>query len=293
MTFHFDQLLLPMSDDYSTIEHDFLHVKDYFSNYKFTYKERKSKLDFLLNIGNETVQDTTSLITSSKDQLVEVKNVYKQIDKEIKDLSVKVYEEEVNLKQATKHLEALLEEEKSLEQEYNYLYSLNEKLLVNDKLNQEFDTMEHEINSLFVGIDNFRSLIDSSKTESKLTEERELRELRNDLAAKQKRLTIINTDNYIEDIYYWHKQYQEIMEKLVGTLSISTGEGKCSIRIQRSDGNNSYIIEVALRGKHMIDASISKNVEEEMLKEFERLKGYSLKINDARLLLLFLSVNNY
>lgn len=280
-----------MDDDYSTIEHDFLHVKDYFSNYKFTYKERKSKLDFLLNIGNESIQDTTSLITSSKEQLVEVKNVYKQIDKEMKDLSIEVYEEEANLRQATERLEILLEEEKRLEQEHGHLYSIGEKLLINDKLNQEFDAMEHEINNLFVGIDHLKSQVDSSKIESKLAEEKKLRELRNDLAAKQKRLTIVNTDNYIEDIYCWYKQYQEILEIVVGVLDISIEEEKCCVQIKRSTDGNDYVVEVILRGKSLIDTSISKNVPEDKYKEFEQLKEYSMKINDARLLLLFLSVN--
>ena len=62
-----------MEDDFSTIDHDFLHIKDYFSNYKFGYKERLSKLDFFQNLNNESTIDTSELILSAKSQLVEVK----------------------------------------------------------------------------------------------------------------------------------------------------------------------------------------------------------------------------
>lgn len=51
-----------MSKDFSRIEHDFLHSKNCFSNYKFIYKERKSRLDFFQNINNDVIQDSTELL---------------------------------------------------------------------------------------------------------------------------------------------------------------------------------------------------------------------------------------
>ena len=123
----------PMKEDYSTIEHDFLHVKDYFSNYKFTYKERKSKLDFLLNINNVPVGD--NLISSSKQQLVDVKNLYKEIDHELKNLSLDVRKEETLLEDNKKIHKRLCEEEEQLNEEFKKYSALSEKLELNDRLN--------------------------------------------------------------------------------------------------------------------------------------------------------------
>lgn len=274
-----------MKEDYSTIEHDFLHVKDYFSNYKFTYKERKSKLDFLLNINSVPVGDTSSLISSSKQQLVDVKNVYKEIDQELKNLSLDVYKEETLLEDNKKVHKRLCEEEEQLNEEFKKYSVLSEKLELNDRLNQEFDLIDGEIKSIFLEIDNLKSEMNPMKIESKSAEEKQLKDLKCELAAKQKRLTIINTDNYIEDSYYWHKQYEMMLERAFGELNIRSVDDKICIKLQKSE--NQYI-EIMLQDKKIVDASISKHFSEEKIREFEAFKEYSIQINDARLLLSFL-----
>lgn len=282
-----------MKEDYSTIEHDFLHVKDYFSNYKFTYKERRSKLDFLLNITNEPARDTTSLIASSKEQLVEAKNIYKKLDEEMKELSVETYNEEQSLARNTERLAELNELESSLQREYSHLVDLHEKVLINDRLNEEFDKIEDGINGIFSEIENKRALISASPVESKLEEERQLKETRNDLAAKQRRLTIINTENYIEDIFYWEKQYLEVLEKIFGTITISSSEDRSCLKVTMNNPlKNNPVLEMNIKGKRLLDCFISKNsLTEEQLAEFEKIKEYSLKINEARLLLIYFAIN--
>ncbi|ELA41819.1 uncharacterized protein VICG_01171 [Vittaforma corneae ATCC 50505] len=282
-----------MKEDYSTIEHDFLHVKDYFSNYKFTYKERRSKLDFLLNISNEPAHDTTSLIASSKEQLVEVKHIYKKLDEEMKELSVEVYNEEQLLSQNTEKLNELNKLESSLQKEYNHLVDLHEKVLVNDKLNEEFDEIENGIKRVFGEIESKKSLIGTFSIESKLEEERQLKEVRNDLAAKQRRLTIINTENYIEDIFYWEKQYLEVLEKIFGTITINSSEDRSCLKITMNNpSKNNPVLEINIKGKKLLDCFISKNnFTEKQQAEFERIKEYSLKLNEVRPLLIYFAIN--
>lgn len=271
--------------DYSTIEHDFLHVKDYFSNYKFTYKERRSKLDFLLNISNEPAQDTSCLMASSKEQLVEVKNVYRKIDEEIRELSGLIYTEEDSLKRNREELERLTTLENSLQKEYEYLLDLHEKVLENDKLNEEFDNVEENINQLFNEIESKRSLIDPSILEEKKEEERKLKEVRNELAAKQRRLTIINTENYIEDIFYWQKEYLEILEKIFGVMAVTVSEDRCCLKVSKNDSKS--VLEANIKGKKLLDCFISSEKD----CDFPEIKEYALQINDLRPLLIYFAIN--
>lgn len=274
--------------DYTTIEHDFLHVKDYFSNYKFTYKERRSKLDFLLNINNEPARDTSSLIASSKEQLVEVKNTYKEIDEELKGLSVEVFNEEQALMEATTQLNELSSLEAALQKEYNQLLGLHEKILINDKLNEEFDGVERCLKEVLVEIESKKVQLEGPSLESKQEEERQLREKRNDLAAKQRRLTIINTETYIEDIFYWKKHYLEILEKIFGVVEVTSTEDRTCLKISR----NEAVLEVNIKGKQLIDCFLSRKAfSEEKQIEFERIKKYSLQIDDIRYLLIYFAIN--
>lgn len=273
-----------MDTDYSTIEHDFLHVKDYFSNYKFTYKERRSKLDFLLNINNEPSQDISELIASSKEQLVEVKNVYKNIDEEIKDLSMKIYKEQSSLKENTVKFVELEAEERLLQEKLDCLKNIYEKAQINDKLNEELATIEDDINTLFVELESKKALLNSPLVDAKTEEEQSLREIRNDLAAKQKRLTIINTENYMEDIFYWEKQYLTILERIFGSINVSVIEDRCSLKITK----NNIVLEINTKGKILLDCIISKDEPE---CEFEKIKEYCLSINDPKLLLIYFAAN--
>lgn len=276
-----------MAYDLSTIEHDFIHMKDYFSNYKFTYKERRSKLDFLQNITNEPCHDTTVLIASSKEQLVEVKNIYKNTDLEIRELSKSIFIEEESLKENKRILEDLSNEEENLKNELARLTRLNETILIYDKLNGELDEVENEINKVFVDIENTSNAIDPTSVESKKNEEKNLREERNDLAAKQRRLTIINTENYIEDIYFWKRSYLDILEKVFGAITVTATGDKFNLKVVK----NESVLEVVVKGKMLSEAYLSKNQCVETLEEFEKIKEYAFMINDAKPMLSFFSAH--
>lgn len=278
--------LPPMSYDYSTIEHDFLHMKDYFNNYKFTYKERRSKLDFLQNITNEPGHDTSSLIASSKEQLVEVKNVYKKTDAEIKELSKSIFEEQEKLQSNTLFLENLSREEEQLRNELARLTILNENILIYDRFTNELDELENEIKNTLLELENTVSSINPDNIESLSNEEKILREERNELASKQRRLTIINTDNFIEDIFYWKRNYLDFLENIFGEITVSVSGDRFTLKIVLKEN----ILELTVKGKQLIEAYLSKNVSTEILEEFERVKEYSFKINDAKPLLSFFTI---
>lgn len=274
-----------MKEDFSTIEHDYLHVKDCFNNIKFTYKERKGKLDFLQNIYSNTIQDSTPLLDTYKKQLEDVKSVYKLIDDEIKNYSSLIFEEELDLKKNKEILEKLAIEEQKLNKEFDSIKDLSEKMELNDKLNYELDNIEIEIKKIFSENENLGNEINKSSNllSSKEEEINSLKALKTELAVKQKRLTIINIDNYIEDVYCWFELVNDIFNKIFGKITFYSDYEKYFIKVQKEND----FIEVVLKDKKIVDATISKNLSEEKFKEFEKILNYSREINDCRLLLLF------
>lgn len=276
-----------MVEDFSTIEHDFLQVRDYFNNYKFIYKERKSKLDFFKNINAEAPQDTTDLLNSSKEQLVTVKQIYKDFDEEIKSLSQEIYTRELENENKKQEISELSQEEQELIEKYERLCSIGEKLRVNESLNEEFDKIENEIKDMCQKIEINKEFLNNIDLNSKLQEEQELKNLKQELAAKQKRLTIINTDNYIEDIYSWYEGVDEFFRKLFGNITLQMIDDRCVIKIEYNDGN----LEVILKNKRIHEINFNCSVSESLLDRIDEVKAYCSKIGDIRILFAFLLQN--
>lgn len=269
-----------MDDDFSTIEHDFLHTKDYFSNYKFIYKERKSKLDFFQNIHNASVQDTTGLLEAAKQQLVEVKRSYYELDDEIKALGQEIYACDAQLAERNRELAALEAEENTLKTECEGLRALDERLRINDDLNEELDSIEAEIKGCYSKIDQARAALDSSLLRNKQEEEAELRASRQELAARQKRLTIVNTDSYIEDMYCWYEQMEALLRSVLGHVDVQMVDGRCVVRVQRGQAQ----AEAVLRDRKLLEASLGGLPEEKMVRRFNECKEYCIKSNNLVLL---------
>ncbi|KAI5149506.1 hypothetical protein ENBRE01_0949 [Enteropsectra breve] len=269
-------------DDYSTIEHDFLHTKDYFNHYKFIYKERKSKLDFFHNINSTSVRDSSDLLEEAKSQLVSTKNIYKDLDAEIKNLSQEIYSAERMGEERRRKIEALKQDELSLIAEYEKMSKINEKLQINDGLNREFDQIEEKITNMYVKMENTKKLLESDSLSKKQLEKEELLKTKLVLAAKQKRLTVINTDNYIEDIYYWYEQTANLLKKVFGDVSVQTSDEKCNIKIKKGE----KVLEIFLINGNYEDFILTTpDVEEET--QFLKIRKHCSESSDFSAALVF------
>lgn len=266
--------------EFSTIEHDFLQVKDYFSNCKFIYKERKSKLDFLQNITNENINDTSDLLASSKEQLMNVKKVYSEIDAEIKEISQQIHECEVELETKSTMLSVLEQEETELIREHERLDDLYNKLRVNDSLNEELDSIESKIKETYQEIDRYNAQLESFDIDGKKREEMELRSTKTELAARQKRLTIINTDSYMEDIHCWYENVGEFLKNVFGEISLQMVDDRCLLRISDERGS----VEVVLKEKKICELNVKRPFNEKEMELINECKAYCNSINDMRML---------
>lgn len=268
-----------MDEDFTTIEHDFLHMKDYFNNYKFTYKERKSKLDFFQNITMAVVQELGDVIASTKQQLVEAKNIYKQLDVEIRELSQEVYEEEIKNKRKEEQTKELEIKEKELNEELKRLEEIDVQVREKEGMNEELDRIEEQIKGMYVQIGEEREANSQLVLESKLKEEERLKKEKIELAEKQKRLTIVNIEAYIEELYNWNEQMNKILSLVFGKIEINEEERGIVMRIT-ADGAQ---LAVTLKGKQIIGA-VFKNGKENGEERLNNVLEYACAQNDLRLL---------
>lgn len=241
-------------------------------------------MDFLQNINCEVFQDTSDLLSSSKEQLVQVKQVYKDLDNEIKVLSQQNYHLEVEINDKSKRLEELTKEEEELKEKHEKLCHLGEILQINDNLNGEIDKIENDIKEIYQKIDLNREFISSLNLKSKIEEEQSLKEIKHELAAKQKRLTIINTESYMEDIYSWYEEVCEFFKKIFGGVELQMVEDRCIIKLGYNDGT----VEIILKNKKLHEVNFNCSVSEELMNQIEECKSCCVQINDLRMLFALL-----
>lgn len=269
-----------MEEDFKTIEHDFLHIKDHFNNCKFNYKERLSKYDFFQNIECVTIPETGTLLEESKNNLVEVKKVYKELDKEIKENSLEIYGYETKLRDGNRYVEELDIEEKEMARRFKELTELQSKLRINADLNSELDVIEIEINKVNQNIDKIKNELTHLNLESLKKEEEELKAIKHELAAKQKRLTIVNTESYIEDIYYWYEKLNFLFENIFGKINLEMVDNQLVFKMQ----NEKIYLEVFWKDNKIVDAKLYGSVKEEVFNRFNLLKDVCIEKNNILLI---------
>jgi len=218
--------LLTINNDFTTIEHDFLHTKDYFGHLKFSYKERKGKLDFFQNLHLDSINDLSELLSTSKQQLVETKQKYKELNEEIKKQSEELFDLTNKLEEKKIEMREIEKEEKEMEEKCSRYFELDEKIKENENLNEELDEIEKEIKRIYQGMEECER---EGRMKEKKERERELEKEKRELENKQKRMTIVNTESFIEDIYYWYKLLEKIMGRVYWRVEsfreMETGRG--------------------------------------------------------------------
>lgn len=265
-----------MEEDFSTIEHDFLHMKDCFNNYKFAYKERKSKLDFFQNIGGAAVRESSGLIALAKQQLVEAKNVYKRLDGELKVLSQELYEAEIRCSEQRAAIESLEEQESQLHGELDRLMKLEEQMKISEDMNAELDKIEEEIKWTYGQIEAGKPAQLQAEFDERKKEEAKLYEIKQGIAEKQRRLTIVTIDSYIEDLYIWHQRVAALLEAVFGKIETEQSENGCIIRITTGDAQ----LVALVQDRKLREAKLVGSSDESKQAKLEAQANYAYSYND-------------
>ncbi|ADM11151.1 uncharacterized protein Eint_030050 [Encephalitozoon intestinalis ATCC 50506] len=274
---------------YETADHDYMHAKDYFNNYKFGYIERTTKTLLLQSLRPEDRQDEDllSIMNQSKSQLKDVKSIGKEASKSISELSELIYETKNKLLKYEEMLGHEMERERDLAEEYSRLESLDENLKTYDELKALFDKGCEEVEENSKKISALKEEIAISSTSEAEEELKKMKDRRDKLCGKQKRLSLITMESYLEDSYNWYKKSLELIKNVFG-ISLVTIE---------QEGNEMYMrlkvfaceIGIFVRDGRMIDFKLYNNNDETLASFFEEAGRLAVSVNDPRILLLLVA----
>ncbi|WUR04872.1 uncharacterized protein VNE69_11041 [Vairimorpha necatrix] len=254
-------------NNYETIEHDMIHIKDYFKNYKFGIQERLSKLYFLNNLNTSKLNDTSDLLKNSKEKLVEIKNKGKECDQFIFDISSKLYNKSQEIKNEKKNLENLKILLKTKNQEFNDLNHKGDLFQIYETHNSKYKKVCNDIENVLNNIKKFKEELENKK---KFNIE-ELEVYKNKLMSRTRRLSVIQYEKYIEDLYEF---YKKMVSKIKGIFEI---------KIETRSEENKILVFVVNKEKNELKIEIV-NGKIESIKGLgdEKKEEFYKKINDPR-----------
>ncbi|EQB59701.1 hypothetical protein NAPIS_ORF02744 [Vairimorpha apis BRL 01] len=214
-------------EEFETIEHDMVHIKDYFRNYKFGMQERLSKLYFLQNLNTTKINDSNDLLKTKIDDL---------------DLKIEQHNKELETKQ-TQSL--LLNTFINAKQKYDQVYEEIQKTL---NINKEYNVEE-------------------------------LEKHRNKLQTRTRRLSVIQYEKYIEDLFDFYSNFNLELTKIFGcNISSTISSDNILIECKKLD----KIIKIEINNGKIVNI---KGINDECLVK------YFIKVNNPRFVVYF-AMNN-
>lgn len=276
----------PMNGRYDTADHDYMHAKDYFNNYKFGYIERTTKTLLLQSLRPEDKQteDLLVILNQSKSQLKSVKGVSKEASKSISELSEAIHSARARLGECEEKLHYETAREQRLEEEYGQLESLDENLRVYDELTAQFDAGCRAIQENIDRVSVLRKEIAMLSTKEAEEELKAMRAKKEKLGGRHKRLSLITMENYVEDSYVWYHRAVEFIKKMfdVNLLTVEQENNEMYLRFRVS----SCEVGIFIRNGQMIDSKLYNVNDENIHATFRAISEFAASVNDPRILLM-------
>lgn len=294
---------------------EFREIRDHFTNVKFAYRERQSKFHFYSAIEEDSQifsQLNNALLDASKENLTQVKKTYEEKDKNIEKTSEELHLLETEEEKLSQEKKRLLEEINALNSTINNLSTLKESVTNQSSIKDQLTIVKENNTSIQNNIDNMHKTLNSSEKEELLQKEKKSMNTKRELSKRVKRLTVVNTENDIEEIYYWQKAIQEIYKTALGEIEVISGDNNRDINnganinngasINRDINNSSTACELVLRnistsyGPVSLSFTVSNKkllditpleMPEKYIGEFMQLKEQCIKIDDPRILLTY------
>lgn len=264
------------------IENEFNYIKEYFQNVKFAYKERKSKLYFYQNLINKNIDFVTfNTIKTAKENLKNTKNTFKELNDSIKSLSNEIYFQNIEMKNLSKEYIELTKTLEKITMKNQNMETIKFNLNNQNTILKQYNDIKSKNNLLYSDILKIKKKMQFNEINELIIKHQSIENEKISLSKKIRRLTLINTTNDIEDIFYWQKMISTIYKIIFGEIKYKIMDNKYKITIF-------YKIELNLIicNKTLIDIDITDYNETE-IKNFTILKEWCIKMNDPRLILIY------
>lgn len=266
----------------NNIENEFSYIKEYFRNVKFAYKERKSKLYFYQNLINKNIDFIAfNTIKTAKEDLKNTKNTFKELNDSIKSLSNEIYFQNIEIKNLSKEYMELTKTLEKITVKNQNMETIKFNLSNQNTILKQYNDIKLKNNLLYNNILQIKKKMQFNELNELMIKQQSIENEKISLSKKIRRLTLVNTTNDIEDIFYWQKMISTIYKTIFGEIKYKIIDNKYKITIF-------YKIELNLTicNKTLIDIDITDYNEAE-IKNFTILKEWCIKINDPRLILIY------
>ncbi|KAH9411842.1 hypothetical protein HK407_03g05940 [Ordospora pajunii] len=273
-------------DRYETADHDYMHAKDYFNNYKFGYIERTTKMLLLqsLKVEDREAQDLLTILSSSKAQLKSVKSVGSDASKLIAELSEATHEMELRLRECEKALHEEQQREMDLAEEYSRIEALDENLKSYDELVIQFDKKCQDIQQHVDKIDLLKKKLALLETTDAEEDLRGMRAKKENLSARQRRLSLIAMENYMEESYAWYSRAVEFVKNMFG-IQIVTVEQENNEMYMRFKALASDV-GIFVKDGAVVDCKLYNANNEILENMFKSISKVAVLINEPRMLFM-------
>ncbi|AFM97903.1 hypothetical protein EHEL_030040 [Encephalitozoon hellem ATCC 50504] len=274
---------------YETADHDYMHAKDYFNNYKFGYIERTTKTLLLQSLRPEDRQgeDLLTILNQSKSQLKDVKSIGQEASRSISELSELIYDAKNKLLKYEEMLKYEIEREKSSKEECARLESLDENLRIYDELVSQFDRGCKEMQENAEKINALKKEIEMLSTSEAEEELKSIKSRRDKLSGRKKRLSLITMESYIEDSYNWYRKALEFIRNVFGidlvTVEQENNEMYMRLKVFTCE------VGIFVRDGRMIESKLYGTSNEDLALLFPSLSKLAISINDPRILLMLVA----
>ncbi|KAF9762274.1 hypothetical protein NGRA_2126 [Nosema granulosis] len=276
-------------EDYEIVEHEMMHVEDYFSNHKIAFTEKMSKLHFLQNLRNTSSKDKIyECVDKSKKQLVEIKKKGVENKNTIENLSKEIFDLETALEEDSKSLENEEAEYKALEEELRTLEGTLNNYEEFAEINRKYEQLCKDVKVKSDQIANVEKDIADIRAIDLEREYLGLKEEKSKLEAKQKRLSVIQYEKFIEDLYFHYETFKNFYQKIFNMEISSTAfENKIIIKCKSEEID----VEIVIKDGSLEDVKILKYNRKHKL-NFDEVVSHYKRINDPRYLICFLVFQN-
>ncbi|KAL6122325.1 hypothetical protein NUSPORA_00626 [Nucleospora cyclopteri] len=271
-----------MSDFTSHNDDELNSIKEYFNNVKFAYRERQSKMYFYQSMDADEIYVGQKVIEQAKENLQAVKNNFEEKNLKIKQLAEETVELEGKATEKKNEVEQLKLSIKTLKEENVKMRFIGENLSNKKGLKEQLEGVNLQIKNTQLEVRNLNSFLEEDRINSYKAEEKSLMEQKKELGKNVKRLTIMNTENDIEEIFFWYNSVVDFYRGLFGEVKYKIDEGILEITVVGKKREIKLIlIDKKLRDIQIVNLE-EERMEEERMKEFLKYKEWCIGMNDGR-----------
>lgn len=281
-----------VENKFTNAEQEYEAHAEYFTNVKFAYRERESKLYFYEKLyNNDDVAVDAKVLQQAKANLKDVKQEYKVRDERMKVLSKEMNELDTEIEELKLKRDNLKKKNELMGANKEKLKVIKNNLNNQNSIKVQLDKARAENAEIVRNMQQMENKLQGQDLEKLLEEEKRLQEKKENLSTKVKRMTIVNTENNMEEIYFWQKALSDFYKNFFGEIKHEVQkDGKTCVLTMFTKREDIEEVKITLYNKKLTDIQIFGKKLELYMETYLKLKELCLMANDPRMFLMYIII---